>query len=72
MIFLFGQSIIFWTGVLAGLLFIFSFLGCRCITGTIPINTGLIKYHNLLMKLAFIAVMIHMIFAVLASLGIFL
>lgn len=75
MVTLFGQNLIFLTGILAGLFFLLSSFGCRCIVGVrfskwIP--KFFISNHNFFVKLALFFVFIHALLAIFANLGVFL
>jgi len=75
MIFFLDKSLVFWSGVLAGLLFIFSFLSCRCLIGkkfSVCSISLFNKNHNFIMWLTLIMAIIHMSLAILASFGIYI
>lgn len=73
MIILFGRTFVFWTGMIVGLFFILSFLGCKCLNGKCPrVLAGVIKHHVLIMKMTFVLFLIHASLAILAGWGIYI
>ena len=73
MILIFGFSLIYWTGILTGLFFIFSFLGCCCHSfkfREIKIIRKAGQYHKKFIYLAFVFFILHASLALLAKIGI--
>lgn len=71
MILVFGQALVYWTGVLAGIFFLFAFIGCSCISGFAPLAkfrvAGLMKrHHRFFICMAFAFFLVHMSLAVLS------
>jgi preprotein translocase subunit SecG len=73
MIFIFGFSLIYWTGLLTGLFFVLSFLGCRCHVNSRICKIKLVNIikenHKLFIYLAFIFFIVHLTLAILARYG---
>ena len=71
MIMILGKTLIYWSGLLAGIFFLFSFLGCKCITYKITNKLKLIefitKYHKQIIIITFILFLIHITLAILAN-----
>lgn len=71
MIIILGKTLIYWSGFLTGIFFLFSFLGCRCITHKIVNKLKLIKfitkYHKQIIIITFILFLIHVTLAILAN-----
>jgi len=76
MITIFGQSLVYWTGVLTGIFFIFSFLGCRVIlwlakNSKIKFLGKLAKFaiihHQKFIYLTFVFFLIHATLAILRA-----
>ncbi|MBI2530051.1 MAG: hypothetical protein HYW05_02830 [Candidatus Diapherotrites archaeon] len=57
-----GQTIIYWSGMLAGFLIAFAFLGCTCFA----IRGLFAKSHRLFVYAAIISIIVHVLLAVLA------
>lgn len=75
MVTLLGEGLVYWTGILTGIFFVSSFLGCRCFSGLkLPkALDSLNRNHNALVWLAFLFFLAHLTFAVLgANFGIWL
>jgi len=72
MIFIFYFSLIYWTGILAGLFFVLSFLGCCCHSRICRGSSleKIRKYHKILIYLAVIFFIIHAGLAMLAKFGV--
>jgi len=65
---IFGKSLIYWSGILTGILFVFTFSGC-CFTFLKEKNLLCFfqKYHKLIIYLTLIFFLIHASLAILAS-----
>lgn len=73
MIIILGKTLSFWTGILVGLFFILSFLGCRCLNRIISKpSSWIIKHHNKIMKLTFALFLIHATLGILYNLGVYI
>lgn len=76
MILILGKTLIYWTGILAGFLFLLSFFGCRCINFRWLDKCKFINYirknHKAIIAITFFAVLIHAFLAVLAGSGIYI
>ena len=74
MILIFGLSLIELAGIITGILFILTFLGCRCLFNSrivrLKIIQKIIKYHNLFIYLALIFFIIHAFLAMSVRFGI--
>lgn len=74
MIFIFGFSLIYWTGILTGIFFILSFLGCCSqVNSRICRINGINivkKNHKIIIYLALIFFIIHATLAILSKYGI--
>ncbi len=74
MILVLGHGLVYWTGVLAGIVFLLSFLGCVCNVG-LPIGRLRVLQvlrirHRALARLAFLFILVHVSLAVLSGFGI--
>lgn len=67
MIIILGKTIIYWSGILTGIFFLFSFLGCSCINHKIinkyKIMRFITKYHKQIITITFILFLIHITLA---------
>ncbi|MDO8517134.1 MAG: hypothetical protein Q7S33_03320 [Nanoarchaeota archaeon] len=72
MILILGFPLIYWTGILTGLFFILSFLGCCCHSKLCrySIFERIRKYHKTFIYFAFIFFIIHLVLAILTKYGI--
>ena len=73
MIILLGRTLIFWTGIIVGLFFILSFLGCKCLNGKCSnILAGVMKHHTLIMKITLVLFLIHATLGMLQVFGVYI
>ncbi|MEK6875262.1 MAG: hypothetical protein AABX30_01110 [Nanoarchaeota archaeon] len=72
MILIIGQTLIYWTGILTGIFFIFSFLGCCCHTKLCKYSIfGKVgKYHKFFIYLALLFFIIHASLAIMTKFGV--
>jgi len=69
MIIIFGQSLIYWSGILTGVFFVLSFLGCCCnlrLAKNKFFNLAQ-KYHKKIIYLAVVFFIFHLVLAVLGK-----
>jgi len=65
---IFGQNLIYWSGVLTGIGFLLTFMGCRCVSANR--NNKLMEFvrehHNKIIRLTLLFFLAHLILAVLS------
>ena len=70
MMIIFGQGLVYWTGMITGIFFVLSLAGCACVYGKRWRDKGLLnsigKYHKYFIFLAFAFFLTHFILAALS------
>jgi len=72
MIILLGKTLVFWTGIILGIFFILSFLGCRCLNGKCSKILGVTKHHTKIIKSTFGLFLIHATLGILQNFGVYI
>ena len=70
MIVIFGNGLIYWSGILAGLFFVLSFFGCTCnfkYFKTSKSVNWIRSKHIIFMRSAFVLFLVHGVLAILSS-----
>lgn len=65
---IFGQNLVYWSGILTGIFFALGFLGCRCffkLTGNKAFS-WILRYHKLIVCLSAGFFLLHLSLAVLS------